>query len=56
MALTSSTTGGVNSVVAGLRFDPGDEILTSDQEHPGVLVPLRLAQARGVKVRVVPVR
>lgn len=54
VALTSSTTGGVNAVIGGLRFEPGDEILTSDQEHPGVLVPLRLARMRGVKVRVVP--
>lgn len=54
VALTSSTTGGVNAVIGGLDFEPGDEILTSDQEHPGVLVPLRLAQARGVKVRIVP--
>ena len=55
VALTSSTTGGVNAVVGGLRFEPGDEILTSDQEHPGVLVPLRLVQARtGANVRIVP--
>jgi L-cysteine/cystine lyase len=55
VALTSSTTGGVNAVIGGLRFEPGDEILTSDQEHPGLLVPLRLAQARtGANVRIVP--
>lgn len=55
VALTSSTTFGVNTVLAGLRLSPGDEILTSDQEHPGVLVPLRRARiAHGVTVRVVP--
>jgi L-cysteine/cystine lyase len=55
VALTASTTEGVNSVLGGLRFSPGDEILTTDQEHPGVLAPLRRAQiVHGVSVRVAP--
>src|ERR1700761_1855450 len=55
VALTNSTTYGVNTVLAGLSLAAGDEIVTSDQEHPGVLVPLRRAQAaNGVRVRVVP--
>lgn len=55
VALTSSTTYGVNTVLAGLSLGHGDEIITSDQEHPGVLVPLRRAQVtHGVSVRVVP--
>ena len=55
VALTNSTTYGVNTVLAGLSLAPGDEIVTSDQEHPGVLAPLRRAQATyGVSVRVVP--
>ena len=33
---------------------PGDELLTSDEEHPGVLAPLAAARARGMRVRVVP--
>ena len=55
VAITGSTTDGVNTVLAGLDFRPGDEIVTSDEEHPGLLAPLGVAQRRhGVKVRVVP--
>ncbi|HTP18879.1 MAG TPA: aminotransferase class V-fold PLP-dependent enzyme [Solirubrobacteraceae bacterium] len=55
VALTGSTTDGVNTVIGGLDLRPGDEIVTSDQEHPGLLAPLGRARKRhGVKVRVVP--
>jgi len=55
VALTGSTTDGVNTVLGGLRLSPGDEILTSDEEHPGLLAPLRLARLRhGVSIRVAP--
>jgi L-cysteine/cystine lyase len=55
LALTGSTTDGVNSVVAGLELGPGDEVLTSDEEHPGLLVPLALgARRRGFRVRNAP--
>ena len=55
VALTGSTTDGVNTVIAGLDLRPGDEILTSDQEHPGLLAPLGRARRRhNIKVRAVP--
>jgi L-cysteine/cystine lyase len=55
VALTESTTSGINTVLGGLTFARGDEIVTSDQEHPGLLAPLRRLQARhGVRVTVVP--
>lgn len=55
VALTGSTTDGVNTVVAGLDLRAGDEILTSDEEHPGLLAPLARAQHRhGVVIKVVP--
>lgn len=55
VALTGSTTEGLNTVLGGLRFDPGDEILASDQEHPGMLAPLRRARlVHGVSVRFAP--
>lgn len=55
VALTGSTTDGVNTVIGGLDLRAGDEILTSDEEHPGLLAPLgRAIRRHGVKVRVVP--
>jgi L-cysteine/cystine lyase len=55
IALTGATTDGVNTVLGGLDLEPGDEIITSDEEHPGLLAPLASArQRRGVEIRVVP--
>jgi selenocysteine lyase/cysteine desulfurase len=55
VALTGSTTDGVNTVLSGLDLRPGEEILTSDEEHPGVLAPLgRASHRHGVRVRVAP--
>ncbi|HVE68920.1 MAG TPA: aminotransferase class V-fold PLP-dependent enzyme, partial [Solirubrobacteraceae bacterium] len=55
VALTSSTTDGVAIALAGLDVGPGDEILTSDTEHPGVLGPLSaLRDLRGITVRAAP--
>lgn len=55
LALTGATTDGVNAVLGGLELGPGDEVLTSDEEHPGVLAPLGLARRRrGIEVRLAP--
>lgn len=55
VALTGSTTDGVNTVIGGLDLRRGDEIVTSDEEHPGLLAPLaRAVHRHGVSVRVVP--
>jgi selenocysteine lyase/cysteine desulfurase len=55
VAVTGSTTDGVNAVLHAVDIRPGDEILTSDEEHPGVLGPLATARdTRGAHVRVVP--
>ena len=35
IALTHSTSGGMNLVLGGLAFAPGDEVVTTDNEHPG---------------------
>lgn len=53
VALTSSTTDGCNIVLAGLDLSPGDEIVTTDSEHFGLLGPLQASQAL---VRVARVR
>jgi L-cysteine/cystine lyase len=49
VALTTSTTRGCNIAVAGLRLQPGDQVVTTDQEHFGLLGPLH---ASGANVRV----
>ena len=54
VALTSSTSQGLALVLAAMDLGPGDEILTSDAEHPGLIGPLVAARARGVDVRAVP--
>ena len=38
MAVTSSTTTGMNAVAQGLRLKPGDRILTTNHEHGGGLL------------------
>lgn len=55
VALTGATTDGVNAVIGGLELGPGDEVLTTDEEHPGLLAPLAVArERRGISVRIVP--
>jgi L-cysteine/cystine lyase len=54
LAVTTCTSEGIARVVAGLALGRGDEIVTSDEEHPGLLGPLQVARdVRGVRVRVV---
>jgi len=55
VALTTCTSDGMAQVIAGLSLGAGDEILTSDEEHPGLLGALAAArELRGVSVRAVP--
>ena len=55
VALTHSTTEGVATVMSALNMGRGDEVLTSDEEHPGMLAPLELARRRsGFEVKVAP--
>jgi len=54
LALTTSTTDGIARVLLALDLRPGEEIVTSDEEHPGLLGPLSAQRARGVRVRIAP--
>lgn len=55
LALSTCTTEGIAQVVGGLELARGDEILTSDEEHPGLLGALGAArELRGVEIREVP--
>ncbi len=54
LALTTSTSEGIGAVLGGLDLGPGDEIVTSDNEHPGVVGPLLVARRRGAAVKAVP--
>ena len=51
VALTRNTTEGMNTVASGVTLKKGDEILTTNHEHPGGLICWQhLAKHRGVKV------
>jgi selenocysteine lyase/cysteine desulfurase len=55
LGLTHSTTEGVNVVLSSLDLRDGDELLTTDEEHPGVLAPLATTARRtGASIRTVP--
>ncbi len=54
VALTSGTSEGLGKLLVGLGTGAGDEILTSDQEHPGLLGPLIAARRRGARIRTAP--
>lgn len=52
VALTRNATDGVNLVAAGIAWQPGDEIIISDQEHGAMNIPWRwAAQRTGAIVR-----
>jgi L-cysteine/cystine lyase len=53
VAVTASTTTGCQIVLSGLRLEAGDEIVTTDEEHFGLLGPLHVS---GARVRVAATR
>lgn len=54
VAITASTTDGCNAVLAGLGLRPGDEVVTTTDEHFGLLGPLHASGARVVVVEPEP--
>jgi len=52
VALTTCTTEGMAQTIGGLALGRGDEVLTSDEEHPGLLGALgALRELHGVEIR-----
>lgn len=55
VALTTCTSEGIVRVLTALDLQPGDEVLTTDEEHPGLQGPLAAARTRrGIEIRVAP--
>ena len=55
ICLTPRTTDGLTTVVNGLRWSEGDEVITFAAEHPAVLIACHLLQRQhGVHVRLLP--
>lgn len=54
VALTSNTSHGISIIASGIDWQPGDEIVTNDLEHPSGLLPWFLLRERwGVEVKTV---
>ena len=52
IALTHSASEGLNAALMGMTWDAGDEIVSTTEEHPGLLLPLALlARRHGVVTR-----
>ncbi len=52
IALTRNVTDGINIVLHGLDWQPGDQVIVTDHEHPSGTVPwLALAGRAGVELR-----
>ena len=50
LAFTRNATDGINLVLAGMDWRPGDEVITTDEEHEAMAHPLLyLQRARGIK-------
>ena len=56
VAIMQSSTHAMNAVIWGVGLGPGDEVVTTGMEHPGLAVPLRAAaEAAGARVVVADV-
>ncbi len=51
MAITANTTTGLDIVIWGIDWQPGDHVITTELEHPGMSVPIAVAARRhGLRV------
>ena len=53
IALTESTTAGINAVANAIDWHPGDVVVRTDIEHPAGILPWQRLEREGVQVRVV---
>ncbi|ERG91201.1 MAG: selenocysteine lyase [Haloquadratum walsbyi J07HQW1] len=54
IALTQSTSDGINRIAGALSWEPGDVIVRTDLEHPAGVLPWERLERYGCDVRVVP--
>jgi selenocysteine lyase/cysteine desulfurase len=56
IAFTGNATDGTNLVLAGMTWRDGDEVITTDEEHPSIIHPLLYLQcSKGIRMRQVQV-
>lgn len=56
IAFTTQFSTAANIVMEGLNWQPGDEVIVTDQEHPAMLIPLmNNVRRHGLKVSRIPV-
>ncbi len=56
IAFTRNATDGINLVLAGIDWQPGDEVITTDQEHEAMMHPLLyLHNTRGLGIKLLEV-
>lgn len=53
IALTESTTDGINRIANAFDWEPGDVVVRTDLEHPAGILPWKRLEREGVTVRVV---
>ncbi|MDL0127646.1 aminotransferase class V-fold PLP-dependent enzyme [Halobacterium salinarum] len=53
IALTESTTAGINAIANAIDWEPGDTVVRTDLEHPAGTLPWQRLEQQGVDVRVV---
>ena len=46
IVMSYNTTDGMNKILAGVELNPGDEILTTNHEHPGGIGPMNILKYR----------
>ncbi len=54
IAIVKNTSEGISTVARGVRWRPGDRVITFDGEFPANVLPWRRLQPEGVKVESVP--